>query len=247
MTEPTKRVVLVTGGSQGLGLAFVKDLLRIGYRVATCSRRSSDELERLLVENDNLFWSRCALGNESEEDVFFESVVNWAGDTPLYGLVNNVGIAAEGILATFPNVETEKVINTNLVATIRMARHALRQMLKQRTPGRIINISSIIGTRGYTGLAAYSASKAGMDGLTRSLARELGRRSITVNSIAPGYLETEMSSGLGQRQRQQIINRTPIGRLGGVEDVLPLLQFLLSDGASFITGETIIVDGGISC
>jgi 3-oxoacyl-[acyl-carrier protein] reductase len=201
----------------------------------------------MLLVHENLFWGQCALGTESEEDAFFANAIDWAGDVPLYGLVNNAGVAAEGILATFPNVETEKVINTNLVAAIRLARLALRRMLKQRTPGRIINISSIIGTRGYTGLAAYSASKAGMDGVTRALAREVGRRNITVNSIAPGYLETEMSSGLEPRQRQQIINRTPVGRLGRVEDVLPLLQFLLSDGAAFITGETIIVDGGISC
>jgi 3-oxoacyl-[acyl-carrier protein] reductase len=187
------------------------------------------------------------MGTQADEDAFVASAVAWAGESPLYGLVNNAGIAAEGVLATFPNVETERVININLVATIRMTRHVLRCMLRQRTSGRIINISSIIGTRGYTGLAAYSASKAGMDGLTRSLAREVGRRNITVNSIAPGYLETEMSARLDKGQRHQIINRTPLGRLGRVEDVLPLLQFLLSDGAAFITGETITVDGGISC
>jgi 3-oxoacyl-[acyl-carrier protein] reductase len=238
---------MVTGGSRGLGLSMVTDLLDAGYRVTTRSRRCSDELKRLLDSNDSLFWAECELGQELQEVEFVDKAIQWAGESRLYGLVNNAGVAAEGILATFPDVETARIINTNLVATIRVTRLALRQMITARTPGRIINISSIIGSRGYTGLAAYSASKAGMDGLTRSLARELGRRNITVNSVAPGYLETEMSAGLAQRQRQQIINRTPIGRLGQVCDVLPLIRFLLSDGASFITGETIMVDGGICC
>ena len=152
----------------------------------------------------------------------------------------------EGILATFPNVDSARILEVNLIGALRLARLATRHMLSRSGPGRIINISSIIGSRGYTGLAAYSASKAGLDGLTRALAREIGRRGITVNSLSPGYLETEMSSILGQRQRQQIINRTPLGRLGKVEDVVPVLRFLLSEGARFITGQTLIVDGGIT-
>ena len=153
----------------------------------------------------------------------------------------------DGILATFPNVETERIVDVNLLGTIRMSRLALRKMLADGTPGRIVNISSIIGSRGYTGLGAYSASKAGIDGLSRALAREVGRRGITVNSVAPGYLETEMSEGLAGRQRRQIVNRTPLKRLGTAADVAPLVRFLLSDEAAFITGQTIIVDGGITC
>jgi 3-oxoacyl-[acyl-carrier protein] reductase len=113
--------------------------------------------------------------------------------------------------------------------------------------GRIVNISSIIGQRGYNGLAAYSASKAGMDGMTRALARELGRRAVTVNSVAPGYLVTEMSSTLNESQRKQILNRTPLGRLGDCDDVLPVVRFLMSENARYITGQTLVVDGGISC
>jgi 3-oxoacyl-[acyl-carrier protein] reductase len=117
-----------------------------------------------------------------------------------------------------------------------------------RTPGgRIVNISSIIGTRGYNGLTVYSATKAGIDGFTRSLAREVGRRQITVNAVAPGYMETEMSSGLSNGQKSQIVRRTPLNRLAGLQDVLPLICFLLSDQAQMITGQTILVDGGISC
>ena len=164
-----------------------------------------------------------------------------------YGLVNNAGIAKEGILATFPNVESTRILNVNLIAALRMARRALQVLLTRPGAGRIVNISSIIALRGYTGLAAYSASKAGLDGLTRALAREVGRREITVNSVNPGYLLTDMSASLEQQQRTQIIRRTPLGRLGTVEDVSPVVRFLLSDDAGYITGQSIAVDGGISC
>jgi 3-oxoacyl-[acyl-carrier protein] reductase len=128
-----------------------------------------------------------------------------------------------------------------------MARAVSQRLLRNSDGGRIINISSIIGTRGYNSMAAYSASKAGMDGLTRALARELGRRQITVNSIAPGYVKTEMSAALNTAQLAQIVNRTPVGRLASEEDILGAVRFLLSDAAAMITGQTILVDGGINC
>lgn len=244
------RVVVVTGGSRGLGLAIVRGLLAHGYAVATCARRITPEIESLQkgpVKNGALYWHSCAIGDEREEKVFFDAAIEWAGKDRIYGLVNNAGIAGEGILATFPNVDSSRIIGVNLLGAIRMARLALQALLKNSGSGRIINISSIIGGRGYTGLAVYSASKAGMDGLTRSLAREVGRRNITVNSIAPGYLETSMSKSLSSDQRSQILRRTPLNRLGQVSDILPAVRFLLSDDASFITGHTLVVDGGISC
>lgn len=250
MSMNENRVVVVTGGGRGLGLAIIQALLERGYPVATCSRHKSRELETLLERHageNKLFWQACQIGQETEEEGFFQSVMQWAGSRPLFGLVNNAGIAGEGILATYPNRNIEEILRVNLLGAIRMARLALRVLLKARGNGRIINISSIIGSRGYTGLAAYSASKAGMDGLTRALAREVGARQITVNSIAPGYLETDMSASLRADQRQQIVRRTPLGRLGNVSDVVPLVLFLLSDEASFITGQAIIVDGGIGC
>ncbi len=248
MTNSERRCVLVTGGSRGLGLAFVEDLLTEGYRVATCSRSGSAAIDVIVQQygSERVSWHACAIGNEADEEALFRDVLLWCGQAGLFALVNNAGIAMEGILATFPNVDSSRIIDVNLTGALRLARLAMRHMLGRRGPGRIVNISSIIGSRGYTGLAAYSASKAGMDGLTRALAREVGRRGITVNSLAPGYLETEMSSSLGQRQRLQIINRTPLGRLGKVDDVVPALRFLLSDGAGFITGQTLIVDGGIT-
>jgi 3-oxoacyl-[acyl-carrier protein] reductase len=243
------QLVIVTGGSRGLGLALCRDLLAHGYRVATCSRQRTDALAAFATEAgpENFFHSPCVLGDEAQEAAFFDAVIKWKGAQPLYGLVNNAAIAGEGILATFPNADSERILTTNLLSALRLSRLALRVLLAQNRPARLINISSIVGLRGYTGLAAYSASKAGLDGMTRALAREVGRRNITVNSVAPGYLTTELSSSLGSDQRRQIINRTPLGRLGDVADVVPAVRFLLSEGAGFISGQTLVVDGGISC
>jgi 3-oxoacyl-[acyl-carrier protein] reductase len=245
--EPLKRHVIVTGGSRGLGLGLVEALLADGYRVSTCSRASTPALERLV--GPNLFWQACQIGDADAVNAFVTAAVAWAGDSPLWGLVNNAGIAREGILATFPDVDSAEVIQTNLTGAIQTARAFLRAKLTQRgrEAGRIINISSIIGQRGYVGLAAYSASKAGLDGLTRALAREVGRRGVTVNSVAPGYLTTEMSGTLSAGQRDQIIRRTPLGRLGDVADVVPVVRFLLGDEGAYVTGQTITVDGGITC
>jgi 3-oxoacyl-[acyl-carrier protein] reductase len=209
--------------------------------------RKVEDLETEFSAASQFFWQACDLCNQDDEQKFFDASLEWIGSRELYGLVNNAGIAVEGILATLPNVDVERVVNVNLMSAIRFCRRTLRVMLAEGSKGRIINISSIVGLRGYTGLAVYSASKAGMDGLTRSLAREVGRRGITVNSVAPGYLETALSASLGEQQRRQIINRTPLGRLGTINDVVPLICFLLSDAAGFITGQTLVVDGGISC
>jgi 3-oxoacyl-[acyl-carrier protein] reductase len=165
----------------------------------------------------------------------------------LYGLVNNAGIAGEGILAAYPAVDIQHILEVNLLGAPRLSRLFQRVMLARNWGGRMINVSSIIGSRGNAGLATCAAFKAGMDGGTRALAREVGRRNITVNSVAPGYLETEMPAGLGGAQRRQIVRRTPLGRLGAVAGPVPLVRFLLSEEARFITGQTIIVDGGITC
>jgi 3-oxoacyl-[acyl-carrier protein] reductase len=241
--------VIVTGGSRGLGATMVRRLLAAGYRVSTCSRSKTPFIDEMIAHpayRQRFLWTACEVGVATEVDRFVKDAVAAAEDAKLYGLVNNAGIAMAGILATFPNVDSERILRVNLLGAIEMARAVSQVLLRQDGGGRIINISSIIGSRGYNGLAAYSASKAGLDGLTRALARELGRRQITVNAIAPGYVQTDMSSTLSAGQLAQIINRTPLGRLVSAEDVVGLVMFLLSDDAAFITGQTIMVDGGIS-
>jgi 3-oxoacyl-[acyl-carrier protein] reductase len=243
-----ERHVIVTGGSRGLGLTMVRGLLKDGYRVSTCSRKRTREIDALLADpvlGSRVYFGECSVGEAEQVDAFVDAAVTWAGG--LWGLVNNAGVAQAGILASFPNVESERVIRINLLGAIQAARAASKYLMKNEGGGRIVNISSIIGTRGYNGLAAYSASKAGLDGLTRALARELGRRQITVNSLGPGYVKTEMSSTLDRGQLAQIVNRTPLGRLATDEDVLGTLRFLLGDAAAMVTGQTILVDGGISC
>jgi 3-oxoacyl-[acyl-carrier protein] reductase len=244
------RHVIVTGGSRGLGAAMIQGLLEDGYRISTCSRKKSENIARLLEDQElgkRFFWGPCEVGEADQVESFVRDAVAWAGSDGVYGLVNNAGIAQAGILTSFPNLESEKIIKVNLLGAIQMARAVSQHLLRNTGGGRIINISSIIGSRGYNGLSAYSASKAGMDGLTRALARELGRRQITVNSVGPGYVKTEMSSTLNNVQLAQIVNRTPLRRLASEEDVLALVRFLLSDGAGMITGQTILVDGGVSC
>ena len=244
MDQPRKNVI-VTGASRGLGLGLTRDLVAHGYGVATCSRTLSPELEEL-TRTAPVFWHACEVGQSGQAEAFFAAAEAWAGKGGFWGLVNNAGVAGDGILATYPVVDIERIIQINLTGALHMARLMARHMLRRPGGGRIVNISSIIGVRGYTGLAAYSASKAGMDGMTRALAREMGRRGVTVNSVNPGYLDTEMSSTLGNDQRRQVVNRTPLGRLGTIADVCPVVRFLLGDDARFVTGQTLVVDGGIT-
>src|SRR4029077_14903193 len=160
-------------------------------------------------------------------------------------LVNNAGLAREGVLGLFLDDDVDAVIDLNLKGTIHITRLVVRRMLRQGS-GRVINISSIVGLSGYRGLSVYGATKAGLDGFTRALARELGTRGITVNSVAPGYLRTEMSHGLDEEQLQQIIRRTPAGRLGEPQDIARLVMFLTSEDNTYITGQTFVADGGLT-
>lgn len=242
--------ILVTGGSRGLGAHVVLGLLKDGYRVSTCSRAKTRFIDGLMTNSafaERLFWKRCQIGEAEDVECFVQASVDWAGTDGLYGIVNNAATAQAGILTSFPNIETERILRVNLLGAIQVARAGSVHLLRNANGGRIINISSIVGARGYNGLSAYSASKAGIDGLTRALARELGRRSITVNSIAPGYMKTDMSSSLSLTQVTRIAKRTPLGRLATEADVLGVVQFLLSPAAAMITGQTITVDGGVTC
>lgn len=242
--KPEHKHVVVSGGSRGLGLAIVGQLLDDGYSVSTFSRHSTDAIEALAARfPERLRFQVADISKSDDMRDFVSTARSRLG--PVYGLINNAAVAQGGILATLPEVEIDRMLTINLSCTIKLTRICLKDMLLACC-GRIINISSIVGTRGYNGLAVYSATKAAMDGLTRSLSRELGARKITVNSIGPGYMRTEMSAGITDSQLDQIVKRTPLGRLAAVDDVTPVVSFILSKDSSFITGQTILVDGGIS-
>ena len=228
-----------------MGQAFVAALLAQGYAVSTFSRNKTAFVDQTLATHPEAFSFHEA---DIQDAGSLKELVQRASARlgPVYGLLNNAGIAADGVLATMSPGDIGRVVSVNLEGTLLLTREVVRRMLT-RSEGRILNVSSVIGTRGFSGLAAYAATKAGLDGMTRALARELGPRQITVNSIAPGYLDTEMTGGLDEEQRGQVVRRTPLGRLGGPQDVTGLASFLLSDEARFITGQVIVVDGGLSC
>ncbi len=244
--NPLGPAVIVTGGSRGLGQAFVTDLLAHGYRVATLSRSKTPFIEEMLQKHprEQFMWEEIDATDIKKVSEYIDRVHQSYGK--IYGLVNNAGVAVDGVLTMLKDDDIDKVMTLNLESVIKITRACIKKMLIAKE-GCIINISSIIGIRGYSGLSVYSATKAGLDGFTRALARELGARNIRVNSIAPGYIETEMSSTLGAEQRGQIIRRTPLNRLGKVEDVAGLVRFLLSPEAKFMTGQLLVVDGGITC
>jgi 3-oxoacyl-[acyl-carrier protein] reductase len=243
MSSGQNRHVIVSGGSRGLGKALVEGLLGEGYRVSTFSR-SATEFTDLQAANANFYFAAADIADKEKVAEFVASAESRFGIP--YGLVNCAGVAVDGVLATFPEDEIERVIEVNLVGTLALTRQVVRRMLLSQTGGSIVNISSIIGVRGYSGLSAYAATKGGIDAMTRALARELGERRIRVNSVAPGYLETEMTHGLDARQREQIVRRTPLARLGNPHDVVGPVCFLISDRAEFITGQVLVVDGGIT-
>ncbi len=245
MAELHQHCTIVSGGSRGLGLATVLALLNDGRSVATFSRSVSPELDTLRSQTDpkRLYVASVDATNAAQLREFVEDChARWNG---IDGLINNAGVAYDNVLAMTPDEEIERMLDVNLKAALLLAKECSRKMLGQRS-GNIINITSIIAERGFRGLSAYAATKAGMIGMTRSLARELGGRGIRVNAVAPGYLETGMSDSLEAPQRQQIQRRTPLGRLGTVDDVVPVIRFLLSDAAAFVTGQVITVDGGAS-
>ena len=244
MTKP--RVVLVSGGSRGLGAEIVAHFLALGDAVATFSREPTDRVRAW--QNDPTVRGRFHYASVDATDpeqlsAFVKQLATSLG--PVAVLVNNAGVARDGLLALARDEDIDAVLDLNLKATFLLTRQVVRSMLLA-AGGKIINISSIVGRSGYRGLSVYSATKAALEGFTRSLARELGSRNITVNAIAPGYLRTEMTSELAGAQLRQIVARTPLGRLGESADVVPLIAFLASDSAAFITGQVFVVDGGIT-
>lgn len=242
----TPRVVIVTGGSRGLGAGIVQSYLDSGDLVATCARSRTPEIDKWLDDpatSERLLFAEVDLSDRAATAEFVKSVLDRWDHVDV--LVNNAGVARDGILGMSRDDDVDTVIDLNLKGTLQITKLVSRRMLA-RGSGNIVNISSIVGLSGYRGLAVYSATKAAMDGLTRALARELGSRGIVVNSVAPGYLRTEMSHGLDEAQLGQIVRRTPAGRLGDPADIARVVQFLTDPANDYLTGQVIVVDGGLT-
>ena len=241
-SEP--RVVIITGGSRGLGAGLVRSYLDSGDLVATCSRSITPEVEKWQQEVPQRFlFVPADLSKVADCESFVTAVIDTWDHVDV--LVNNAGVARDGILGMTSDDDIDTVVDLNLKGTLYMSRLVSRRMLARRS-GCIVNISSVVGRSGYRGLSVYSATKAAQEGMTRALARELGSRGIRVNAIAPGYLRTEMSHGLDQAQLQQIVRRTPAGRLGEPDDIARACQFLTDPRNDYVTGQVLVVDGGLT-
>jgi 3-oxoacyl-[acyl-carrier protein] reductase len=241
------RTALVTGGGRGIGRRTALAFARLGARVVIASRNeqnleeTSAELRKIGAE---VLMVPMSIREVDQVEVLIARTIERFGTIDF--LVNNAGGQFPAPPGAISDRGWRAVIDLNLKGTLYLTRQVTRSMLSLDW-GRIINISSIIGLSGYRGLSVYGATKAGLDGFTRALARELGARNITVNSVAPGYLNTEMTEELDGPQYRQIVKRTPLGRLGDPTDVTGLIRFLCSTEADFITGQVMVVDGGITC
>ena len=231
------KTALVTGGSRGIGRAIALELARAGARVTLSYRSGRDEAEGVAQE----VGARAVQADVADPEQA-RRLVDESGDLDI--LVNNAGLTRDGLIARMSDDDWSDVIETNLGGVFHTCRAAARGMMRRRS-GSIVNISSIVGLHGNPGQTNYSASKAGIIGFTKALARELGNRGVRANVVAPGYVDTRLTQAIAEEMRQLMLANTPLGRFGEPEDVAGAVRFLCSDDASFITGEVLLVDGGL--
>jgi 3-oxoacyl-[acyl-carrier protein] reductase len=240
------RSVLVTGGSRGIGLGIVRQLSASGYRVIAVARNSSNDLQQLTASQEGstevvVHFRPFDLSDIGSLSELVASIRHEFG--PIFGLVNNAGSGTSGVLANMRDAQIEALVRLNVLSPLTLTRHVVRSMLAKGS-GRIVNISSVVATTGYSGLSVYSATKAALIGFTRSLAREVGATGITVNAVSPGFVDTDMTSLLDKDQRDKLVRRSALRRLPEVSDVATAVDFLLSDKARNMTGTVMTVDAG---
>ena len=237
----SQKTALITGASRGIGKAIAQNLDNRGYRVlgTATTKAGAESITESLVNGTGL---TLDLNDADSIDALFEDIKQLGCD-PLV-LVNNAGITRDNIVLRMKDEEWNEVINTNLSSLFRLTKKSLRAMTKARW-GRVINLTSVVGSMGNAGQSNYAAAKAGIVGYSKSLAQELGSRGVTVNCVAPGLIGTDMTEALPEKQREQLLERIPAGRLGEVAEVAELVAFLVGDLAGYITGETIHINGGM--
>ena len=231
------RTALVTGGSRGIGQAIAAELANAGAQVVIGFRSGAEEAEKVAGEIGG-----AAVQADVSDPEEAKRLVDEAGDVEI--LVNNAGVTRDGLLARMSDEDWDVVIDTNLRGTFNTCRAVTRGMMKRRS-GAIVNVSSIVGVHGNPGQTNYSASKAGIIGFTKALARELGSRGVRANVVAPGYISTRLTNELPDELKSAMLANTPLGRFGDPEDVAGAVRFLCSDAAAFVTGEVLLVDGGL--
>lgn len=242
------KTAIVTGGTRGIGKAIVLELARRGCNVAFNYSKSADEAEKLKAEIADLgvksFAAQCDVANSEASAEFVKQVTAELGGVNF--LINNAGITRDTLILRMKEDDWDSVIDTNLKGAFNFSKSVLRPMMKNEDGGSILNISSISGVVGMLGQTNYSASKAGMIGLTKALAKEIASRKITVNALALGLIETDMAGEMNEEHRAKILEMIPLKRLGNVQEVAEIACFLLSDSARYITGQVIQPDGGLA-
>ena len=240
------KVAFITGGTRGIGKKIAITLAKDGYDIAINYRKENDDLENIKNEIEKTNVKFLAVKGDVTDIDSTQQMVN--DIIKEYGkidvLVNNAGITKDTLLVRMKKEEFEDVIDVNLIGTFNITKNVIPYMIKQRK-GRIINISSVVGISGNAGQTNYSASKAGIIGFTKSLAKEVGSRNILVNAVAPGFIETQMTDVLKDEVKEEISKKIPLKRMGTVEDVANVVKFLTSEDSSYITGQVIQVDGGM--